>query len=163
MPRIAVANRANEDLLKWVRAGGRLLYLGDSPSPFFWVQGRGGAYSGSWLTSYTWLRPDVHRRLRVNNPLGLPFMRTMPTSTILGLPVEDPAVQPDFLAGMVSGWVGHPAVHTVRFRYGDGCVILTTFRLSGWLGIDPVATAMFHDLIDHLASDECDPKLRANF
>ena len=99
----------------------------------------------------------------MSNPLGLPYNRVMPTATILGLPVDDPAVQPDFLAGMVSGWVGHPAVHTVRFRYGEGIVLMTTFRLAGWLGTDPVATAMFHDLLDHLASDECDPTLRANY
>ena len=161
--RVAVANRANEQLLRWVRDGGRLLYMGDSPSPFFWVQNRGGAYSGSWLTSFTWVRPEIHPRLHVSNPLGMPFMRAMPTSTILGLPVDDRAVQGDFLSGMVSGWVGHPAVHTVRFRYGNGIVLMTTFRLAAWLGIDPVATAMFHDLLDHLASDECDPALRANF
>ncbi|HET9493669.1 MAG TPA: glycoside hydrolase family 2 TIM barrel-domain containing protein [Chloroflexia bacterium] len=161
--RVAVASRATDDLLKWVRAGGRLLYMGDSPSPFFWVQNRGGAYSGSWLTSFSWLRPGIHRRLPVSNPLGMPFMRVMPTSTILGLPVDDRAVQADFLSGMVSGWVGHPAVHTVRFRYGKGVVLMTTFRLAGWLGTDPVATAMFHDLLDHLASDECDPTLRANY
>jgi hypothetical protein len=160
---LAVANRPTAELLSWVRAGGRLLYMGDSPSPFFWVQNRGGAYSGSWLTSFSWIRPEIHRRLHVSNPLGMPFMRAMPTATILGLPVEDRSVQSDFLAGMVSGWVGHPAVHTVRFRYGDGIVLMTTFRLAGWLGVDPVATAMFHDLLDHLASDECDPVLRANY
>jgi hypothetical protein len=161
--RLAVASRANADLLRWVRAGGRLLYMGDSPSPFFWVQNRGGAYSGSWLTSFSWIRPEIHRRLPVSNPLGMAYIRTMPTATILGLPVEDPTVQGDFLAGMVSGWVGHPAVHTVQFRYGEGIVLMTTFRFANWLGTDPVATAMFHDLIDHLASDECNPTLRANY
>jgi hypothetical protein len=137
--------------------------MGDSPSPFFWVQNRGGAYSGSWLTSFSWIRPEIHRRLPVSNPLGMAYIRTIPTATILGLPVEDPTVQGDFLAGMVSGWVGHPAVHTVQFRYGEGIVLMTTFRFANWLGTDPVATAMFHDLIDHLASDECNPTLRANY
>ena len=79
--------------LAWVRAGGDLLYLCNGPSPFFWVQPRGGAYSGSSLTSFSWIRPAVHRRLQVANPLGLPFMHIMPHGTILGLPVDDPAVQ----------------------------------------------------------------------
>lgn len=39
----------------------------------------------------------------VSSPLGLPFMRVMPRQTILGIPAEDPTVQPDLLAGMVSG------------------------------------------------------------
>jgi hypothetical protein len=72
-------------------------------------------------------------------------------------------MQGDFLAGMVSGWVDHPAVHTVQFRYGKGRVLMTTFRLEAGLGKDPVATAMFHDLIEHLHSDACQPVLNANY
>ena len=87
----------------------------------------------------------------------------MPQRTILGLPVEDRAVQADFLAGQVSGWVGQPAVHTVRFRYGKGKVIMTTFNIAPNAGRDPVATAMLHDLVDHLASEACEPVLKANY
>ena len=154
---LAVTNYPTPDLLDWVREGGDLLFMAYGPSPFFWVQPRSGAYSGSWLTSYSWVRPNIHKRLHVENPLGLPFRDIMPDGTLLGLPVEDPAMQGDFLAGMVSGWVGHPAVHTVQFRYGKGRVIMTTFRLETGLGQDPVATAMLHDLIDHLHSDACQP------
>jgi hypothetical protein len=146
-----------------VREGGSLLFLNSGPSPFFWAAGRGGTYSGNWLTSFSWIRPGVHRRLPVHNPLSMPYMRIMPMYTILGLPVEDKAVQGDFLAGMVSGWVGHPTVHTVQFRYGRGRVIMTTFTLEEPLRDDPTASAMFHDLIDYLASDACDPTLRANW
>jgi len=161
--RVAVSNYPTAELLDWVREGGDLLFLTSGPSPFFWVQSRGGAYSGSWLTSYSWVRPSVHKILHVQNPLGLPFRDIMPEGTLLGLPVEDPAMQGDFLAGMVSGWVGHPAVHTVQFHYGKGLVIMTTFRLEAGLGWDPVATAMFHDLLDHLHSDACQPALKANY
>jgi hypothetical protein len=83
----------------------------------------------------------------------------MPLATILGLPVEDRARQSDFLAGMVSGWVGHPAVHTLQFRYGLGRVIMTTFQLDQCLPRDPVAVAMLHDLVEHLTSDACRPTL----
>jgi hypothetical protein len=160
--RIAVTSHPTEGLLRWVRDGGKLLYLNEGVSPFFWAQGRGGSYSGNWLTAFSWLRPEVHPRLQVNNPLGLPYMRVMPERTILGLPVEDRAVQADFLAGQISGWVGHPAVHTVRFRYGKGKVIMTTFNIAANAGRDPVATAMLHDLVDHLASEACEPALKSN-
>jgi hypothetical protein len=160
---LAVTNYPTAALLEWVCGGGDLLFIARGPSPFYWVQPRSGAYSGSWLTSYSWVRPGIHKRLLVENPLGLSFRDVMPEGTLLGLPVEDPAVQDDFLAGMVSGWVGHPAVHTVRFRYGKGRVIMTTFKLEAGLGQDPVATAMFHDLIDHLQSDACQPALKANY
>jgi hypothetical protein len=86
----------------------------------------------------------------------------MPRGTIVGLPIEDPAVQPDLLAGMVSGWVGNPAVHTVQFRYGRGRVLMTTFRLEEAYR-DAVAVAMLHDLIEHLHSGECQPTLKANY
>lgn len=126
------------------------------------MSGRGGAYSGSWITSFSWLRPDVHRRLGAHNPLSLPFLPVMPHGTILGLPLEDRAVQGDFLAGMISGWVRHPAVHTVQFRYGRGRVVMTTFALDSALD-DPVGVALFHDLIDHLHSDVCQPILTASY
>ncbi|MBF6612419.1 MAG: hypothetical protein IVW55_04755 [Chloroflexi bacterium] len=159
---LAVTNYPNADLLQWVRGGGDLLFLSQGTSPFFWVQGRGAAYGGNWITSFSWLRPQLHRRLKAPNPLSMPFIHVMPQRTILGLPVEDRAVQEDFLSGMVSGWVRHPAVHTVQFRYGKGRVIMTTFALEENLHQDPVATALFHDLVDHLTSDACQPTLTAN-
>ena len=158
--RLAVATYANPKLLGWVREGGCVLYITRGSNPFFWAQGRGGAYGGNWISAFNWLRPGVYRRLSaVTNPLGMPFMGIIPPATILGLPVEDPAAQPDFLAGMVSGWVAHPAVHTVQFRYGLGRVIMTTFQLDQALPRDPVAVAMLHDLIEHLTSDACRPTL----
>lgn len=160
---VAVTNLPTANLLRWVRDGGKLLFLSSGPSPFFWTQGRGGAYSGNWMTSFTWLRTEIHKRLQVTNPLGLPFRYVMPTRTILGLPVEDPAVQPDFLAGTISGWLRHPAIHTVQFRYGQGRVIMTTFAFEDSLQNRPAAVALFHDLMDHLVSDACDPILKANY
>ena len=161
--RLAVSTYPDAELLAWVRAGGDLLFLSRGFSPFFWVQGRGGAYSGSWISSYSWLRPGVHRRLGAPNPLGLPFKDIMPKWTILGLPTEDAAVQGDFLAGMVAGWVRHPAVHTVQFRYGQGRVVMSTFDLEDALPRDPVAVAMLHDLLEHLVSGACQPSLKGNF
>jgi len=162
--RLAVTNYPNVELLRWVRAGGDLLFLScNGPSPFYWTQRRTGAYSGNWTTSFSWLRPGIHARLSIANPLSLPFLHVMPRHTILGLPVSDRAIQADFLAGMVSGWVRHPAIHTVQFRYGRGRVIMTTFALQEALPDDPAGVAMFHDLIDHLCSDACQPTLTANY
>ncbi len=160
---VAVTNLPTAELLRWVREGGRLLFLNNGPSPFFWSHSRGGTYSGNWITSYTWLRPKMYKRLDVPNPIGLPFRHVMPLRTILGLPVEDAAIHQDLLAGMISGWVRHPATHTVQFRYGRGRVIMTTFAFEESLNSRPAAIALLHDLIDHLVSDACDPVLRANY
>ncbi len=160
---LVVSTTPNARLLAWVRAGGDLLFLCQGASPFYWVQGRTGTYGGSWMTSFSWLRPEPYSRLAVENPLSLPYVGVMPHGTILGLPVTEPAVQGDFLAGQVSGWVNHPAVHTVQFRYGAGRVIMTTFTLEKALWSDPVGIAMFHDLVEYLHSDRCRPTLTANY
>lgn len=160
---VAVTNLPTAELLHWVRDGGKLLFMSSGPGPFFWTQSRSGAYSGNWMTSFTWLRPGIYKRLPVANPIGLPFRHVMPLRTIVGLPVEDPAVQPDLLAGMISGWLRHPATHTVQFRYGRGRVVMTTFTFEESLQNRPAAIALFHDLLDHLVSDACDPTLKANY
>ncbi len=164
---LIVTDYPTADMLTWVREGGSMLYLSSGAGPFFWRQGRVGAYGGAWLASFSWLRPGIYKRLNnTTSPLTLPFMHLMPTGTIVGLPIEDAAMQPDFLAGQISGWVNHPAIHTVQFRYGRGKVIQTTFAFKEALlddSPDPVGIAMLHDLIDHLTSEACQPTLTANF
>jgi hypothetical protein len=163
---LVLADKVGADLLAWVRDGGSLLYLSTGPGPFFWHQSRGGTYGGGWINNYSWLRPGVHKRLPDANPLSLPFRQITPEATITGLPVEDAAYHDDFLAGQISGWVQLPAVHTVQFRYGSGKVLMTTFRLAQALATEtpsPVAVAMLHDLVDHLASERCQPALKANY
>jgi hypothetical protein len=158
---IAVTDVATPQLLDWVRAGGRLLFLATHRNPFFWVHGRGGASEG-WITSYSWIRPEGHQRLGgAVNPLGLEFAEVMPERTIPGLPFDDAACHRDVLAGMVVGWVHHPSAHTLQFRFGRGLVVMTTFRLGSTVGLDPIGSAMFDDLIEHLASDRCQPALEA--
>jgi len=161
--KLAVSDAPTRELLRWVRQGGSLLYLSDGLGPFFWSQGRGGSYSGSWITSYSWVRPEVHRRLKVENPLGMQFQESMPRHAILGLPFEEAMAQGDVLAGMVVGWVHHPAAYTVQFRYGKGRVIMTTFLLRHTLGWDPAGTVLLHDLVEHLNSADCQPQLQANY
>jgi hypothetical protein len=112
------------------------------------------------MTSFNWLRPGIYKRLAgVTNPLSMPFRDMTPNSVLVGLPVENAAYHGDFLGGQISGWIGHPALHTVQFRCGKGRVILTTYPIKSALASHPLAAAMLHDLIDYLASDACQPKL----
>lgn len=163
--KLLITAEPTAEQLDWVRAGGDLLYLasGSAGSPFYWVHGRGGTYGGRWVTSWNWLRPGVYRRVVVENPLTMPFMDMTPPSVILGLPVDNAAFHNDFLAGQVSGWVQHPAIHTVQFRYGKGRVLMTTYPLQHRLSYHPLALAMLHDLVDHLTSEACQPTLRPNY
>jgi hypothetical protein len=163
---LAITDYPSAETLNWVREGGALLYLSGGPGPFFWRQGRTGAYGGGWITSFSWLKPGVYRRLQVANPLLLAFREIMPTGAIVGLPVDNPAYHGDFLAGQVSGWLQHSAVHTVQFGYGRGKVLMTTYPLKTVLmerGSHPLAVAMFHDLVEYVTSEACQPTLQANY
>lgn len=162
---LLITDSPTSEMLAWVRAGGDMLYLssGSAGSPFFWQDGRSGTYGGNWISSFNWLRPPFYRRLAVGSPLSLPFMDVIPGNVILGLPMTDPAVHQDFLAGQITGWVHHPAAHTVQFRYGNGRVIMTTFRIKETISYQPISIAMLHDLVEHLTSDACQPMLKANY
>jgi hypothetical protein len=164
--RLIITDYPTAAMLDWVRDGGDMLLLSSGPGPFFWRQGRAGTYSGNWISSFAWIRPEIHTRLAISNPLDLPFADVMPTGVILGLPIEDKTYQRDFLAGQISGWLRHPAIYTVQFRYGRGRVLMTTFTLKEALQEeipDPVGVAMLHDLVDYLTSDACQPALMANY
>jgi hypothetical protein len=163
--RLLVTDHPTAESLAWVRDGGDMLFLSskNSGSPFFWRQGRGGAYNGNWITSFNWLRPSAYRRVPTASPLTLPFRDVIPQHVILGLPFEDARYHGDFLAGQIAGWVQHPAMHTVQFRYGKGRVIMTTYRISETIRQRPMAVAMLHDLIDYLTSEACAPTLKANY
>jgi glycosyl hydrolase family 2 len=158
---VAVSDTPTAELLERVRAGGRLLYLAERRSPFFWIQGVATSAEG-WITSWSWIRPSAHRRLgSAVSPLGLEFGEVMPERTIAGLPFGSASIQADVVAGGVVGWVHHPTAHTVHFRYGRGRVVMTTFRLRSTFGCDPIATEMVHDLLDLLADDRVTPTLTA--
>jgi len=160
---VVVTDSPSEEILGWVRDGGKMLFVNESDFPVFWEYGRGGTSEGNWITSTSWLRPEVYPNLKIDNLLKLPLQRVMPRGSIGGLPQEDPTVQRDFLAGRISGWVQRPSIHTVQFRYGYGTVIMTTYTLLESLRFgepDPVGVVMLNDLIDYLVSDSCKPTLR---
>ena len=161
---VVVTDSPDDEILAWVYSGGRLLFVNENDYAVFWQYGRTKSSEDQWITSTSWLRPDVYHNLRIDDPLSLPFQRVMPHRSIGGLPQDDPNVQRDFLAGRISGWVQRPSIHTVQFGYGRGTVITTTYTLLKSLRFgdtDPVGVVMLNDLIDYLASDACKPVLRA--
>jgi len=157
---LAVATSLEPDLLAWVRDGGTLLFIANSlsgrPSPFLWVQGRTVQYSGDWITNFSWIAPQVCRRTMPQNPLGFAFKDVMAKNIILGFdPMyqrpenADGAAWHDVLAGSVEGWIRAPAGYLAHVPYGAGQVVMTTFDLTGTVNVEPVGTALFHDLVDY--------------
>lgn len=159
---LLITNCPDAKALKWVWEGGKMLFISEDDQSVFWPRGHGNLADGNWIKSISWLRPDVHPHLKIDNPLNLPLRRVMPTGSIMGLNSEEVFDTGDYLAGQVSGWVQRPVIHTVQFRYGKGRVVMTTYALfeSMRLGdVDPVGVVMFNDLIDYLGSERCQPKL----
>jgi hypothetical protein len=160
---VVVTDSPDTETLLWVCDGGKMLIVSETDDSVFWQFGRGGVSEGNWITSTSWLRPEVYPNLTIDNPLNLPLQRVMPQGSIGGLPQDDPNVQGDFLAGRISGWVQRPNIHTVQFGYGNGTVIMTTYALLESLRFgdpDPVGVVMLNDLVNYLASDSCKPTLR---
>lgn len=160
---VVVTDSPDAETLDWVRDGGKMLLVCEGENPVFWEYLRRGISESHWITSTSWLSPEVYPNLKVENPLKLPFQHVMPRGSIGGLPQEDTHTQRDFLAGRISGWVQRPNIHTVQFGYGRGTVIMTTYTLLESLRFgepDPVGVVMLNDLIDYLVSDSCKPILQ---
>ncbi len=159
---VIITDSPDGEMLRWVADGGKMIFVSENDTPLLWQYRQGGTSEGNWISSTSWLRPEVYPNLKVDNPLSLAFQRVMPSGSIGGLPQADPSVQRDFLAGSISGWVQRPNIHTVQFGYGHGTVIMTTYALLESLRFgepDPIGVVMLNDLIDYLVSDLCKPSL----
>ena len=97
------------------------------------------------------------------NPLGWTFHRVLePFKAIGGL---RPGSKDDLLIGGYSEWlrsriksprgavVGELNGLVAQFRYKDGRLVITTLDLLRNLQVDPVATIMFHDLVEYCHTD----------
>ncbi|HYN90191.1 MAG TPA: hypothetical protein VER55_16770, partial [Ardenticatenaceae bacterium] len=152
---LVVATKLDRRILDRLKAGGRLLFLPLETSPFFHVSGRGTGRDGNWISAFHWLRPDLPLSVPVENPLDFAFTDVLPERVILG---HGGHMSCDVLAGLVTGWVHLPTATICQFRYGRGTVVMCTWKLRGYAGSDPVATALLHDLIAYAASDACNPE-----
>jgi hypothetical protein len=106
---------------------------------------RRSAWEGDWVTSWSWLLPEIVPLLPPRNPLGFAHAEIIPDHVLTGY---DPRRHRDEVgAGMFAGWVHAPAALLWRFPQGRGSLTLATFRVAPERG--PVATAMLEGLIQH--------------
>ncbi|MCC6630331.1 MAG: beta galactosidase jelly roll domain-containing protein, partial [Chloroflexi bacterium] len=70
---LVLATVVTDEVLAWVRGGGRLLYLptAGAVSPFLPVLPRPAPWDGNWISAFHFIRPGTClRRLPLANPLG---------------------------------------------------------------------------------------------
>jgi hypothetical protein len=126
-----------------------------SLTPFFphWqnvrVIGRDGTlWRGDWASTFSWLRRgQAFSRLPGGPLLDEAFDRVLPTKIITGCNLLD--FQARVHGGLVIGWIHKPVATVVERGYGDGRIVVSTFRLfRDPPGADPTATVLLDSLIE---------------
>jgi hypothetical protein len=154
---VVVALDSTAELAAHVRGGGRALLLPDaemSLTPFFphWqnvkVAARDGAlWRGDWASSFAWLRRRGAFRALPGGPLiDQTFDRVIATHVISGCNLLD--FHARVHAALAVGWIHKPAGLAVERNYGEGHIVISTFRLfNDPPGADPTATRLLDALL----------------
>ncbi|WP_442754740.1 glycoside hydrolase family 2 protein [Methylocystis sp. JAN1] len=160
---VVVAQRNAPDLAAYVRGGGRAVLLPDEEgtlTPFFphWqnvkVLARDGTlWRGDWASSFAWLRRRGHFRALPGGPMIDPsFDRVIPTHVISGCNLLD--FHARVHAALAVGWIHRPVGLAVERNYGEGHIVISTFRLlQDPPGADPTATALLDALVATAGGD----------
>jgi hypothetical protein len=163
---LLVTSELTPDVVTHVESGGRALVLVRSRAavpvdhdlarrvgvhlrrlPHSGWPGQRSPWEGDWVTSWSWVLPDVDGVLPHRAPLDFAYEEVLPDHVLLG---HDPVRhREEVTAGMFVGWVHAPAALVWSFTQGAGAVTLTTFRVSPERG--PVATALLERLIQQAA------------
>jgi hypothetical protein len=160
-----VTHRLDASLMETVRAGGRVLLLANRPEaiehafpnsfaiePWFpdvrLVARQGSVWDGDWVSTFAWVRrKGPFTRFPGGPLLDHSFDRVIPEYVLTGLRPGDFGAYVH--AGMIVGWVHHPAVLIGERRWGKGRAVLATFQLTADApGADPMAATLLDALIE---------------
>jgi hypothetical protein len=165
---IVVATRNTPELAAHVRGGGRALLLPEAEgglTPFFphWqnvkVVARDGAlWRGDWASSFAWLRRrGVFRALPGGPLIDQSFDRVIPTHVISGCNLLD--FHARVHAAQAVGWIHKPVGLAVERNYGEGHIVISTFRLlRDPPNADPTAAALLEALLATAANRLAEPE-----
>jgi hypothetical protein len=159
-----IINQMTPELQTYVEKGGRVLFLaGDGPAkgailPQLTLEARRGTgRDGDWASSFSWVkRGGAYAGLPGGLLIDHAFDRVIPDYVITGL--RDWEFPAQVKAGMVVGWIHKPSALIAERQYGQGKVVVTTFRLTPEnLLSDPTTTT----LLDALIGDTVKGKAKA--
>lgn len=180
--RFAVVTQIDEDVARFIAAGGSALLLvhsAEAISPGVPERERikirdrqarieqktweKNPWEGDWVTNYNWLK---HGALfegiprAIESPLegelmDFQYYKVSPDHVLCGWSADRDFE--DLHSGMVVGWVHSPAALIAQCRWGAGKLLATTFKLESAFGDDPVATILLQNLIAYLMSSRFRP------
>jgi hypothetical protein len=180
---IAVCAKVNDEVKEYLEQGGKVLLLicedldligfvaepKISPVENFLreaglILGGNEFHLGGIVGSH-YIRKDtgLFERIPFVNPVSWPFHEVMPKSVLIGLKPEQ---KDDILAGAYGSFFRNSPFDSYgnrheceitgtifQSRYGKGKLVISTYDLTKFLALEPVATIMTNDLIGYAASD----------
>jgi len=113
---------------------------------------------GDWISNLNFLMPGPHvGEVPLENPLGWEYREVIPQFVFKGV---GPEASQDILGGYLEGWVNNVMPHTLLVGVGGGVALLTTLRLRGAYGSDPLATYLLHSFMEYVSEVESRPAIR---
>ncbi|MDQ1591140.1 MAG: hypothetical protein QOG71_1767 [Pyrinomonadaceae bacterium] len=154
-----VADKLTDEVRFFVQNGGRALWLAESNNAQQSYLGtveivarQGRRWQGDWASNMNWIRQaDMFREIPSGGTVDFAFADLTPEHVITGIPPRDFAA--DVHAGLFIGWLHHFAALVAERRYGNGRLLISTFRLREELERNPVAAIMLRDMIAHLTKE----------
>jgi hypothetical protein len=156
---LLVADKLTDELRFFVQNGGRVLWLAESSNSQQSYLGtvelaprQGRRWQGDWASNMNWIRQaDMFREIPTGGTVDFAFADLTPEHVITGISPRDFAS--DVHAGLFVGWLHHITALVAERRYGNGRLLISTFRLREHLTENPVAAIMLHDMIAHLTKE----------
>jgi hypothetical protein len=160
-----ITHRLDGSLMETVRGGGRVLLLANQSraiehvfpdscavEPWFpnvrLVARQGSIWDGDWVSTFAWVRREGPFTRFPGGPLlDHSFDGVIPEYVLTGFSAGD--FDAYVHAGIIAGWVHHPAVLVGEQYWGKGRAVLTTLELTDDApGADPTATTLLDALIE---------------
>ena len=146
---IAVVTVLDDSLREFVLRGGRVLLLAEDEDALQMhipglkiVEREDTAWQGDWASTFGWHRFD---KLPTSSVVNFAFAGLTPEHIISNFSARDFAFH--VYAGLFVGWLHKPVPTIARRQAGQGEVLVSTFRLSRNLNINPLAMYLFAELM----------------
>ncbi len=104
------------------------------------------AWWGDWCTTKTWFAEDAFPSLPDRSRFDFEYEAVVPEFVFTG------AAAANVVSGLYAGWLHNPAGIAAKMKLGLGRVVVTTYKLPGNIGSNPIATLLLNDLIALLES-----------